>query len=121
MGNMGRPFGILYPELQTLDSFQRFLRGPAFLRRAQIKALPRLLCADGFGLSVQASDFHCCEPRSVDGPYSTVECAYPTEIEPELMPYLCEEEGICPEHSAYHFVPVSIVVQIINDHGGLVL
>jgi len=118
MGQFDRSLGA---KLQTMDSLQSLLHGPDFIRRAQIKALPRLVCSDGFTISVQASDFHRCEPMNVTGPYSSVECAFPSRKTDKLMPYICEEEGIEPEQSCYHFVPVEIVVTIINDHGGLIL
>lgn len=33
----------------------------------------RVVCADGFTLSVQASDFHYCTPRSKEGPWTHFE------------------------------------------------
>ena len=44
---------------------------------------PRIVCADGFSLSVQASNGHYCTPRSNYGPYSRVEVGYPSSRPPE--------------------------------------
>jgi hypothetical protein len=37
---------------------------------------PRIECADGFSVSVQASKTHYSTPRSDDGPYTHVECGF---------------------------------------------
>lgn len=38
-------------------------------------------CNDGFVISVQASDVHCCEPRRIKAwPYSEVELGFPSEL-----------------------------------------
>jgi hypothetical protein len=115
------PASLLAPALQTLDSVQRFLRGAEHHRRSRIKVLPRLVCADGFSFSVQASSIHGCEPRTETGPYSSVECGALSRPVAELLPFMMPEEGIPPENGIYRCVPVKLVVQIINDHGGLIL
>jgi hypothetical protein len=86
-----------------------------------MKILPRIRCADGFSMSVQASDFHCCTPKTLDGPYSHVEVGYPSEPQEKLLPYRIAEEDIDLEHSIFGHVPVAVLVEIINDHGGLSL
>ena len=48
-----------YMENAPLEDF-----GPLAVRE-------HVVCADGFTLSVQASDFHYCTPRSKEGPKSS--------------------------------------------------
>lgn len=112
--------GFLFTETQTLDSVQRRLRGDDIHRRGALKVIPRMVCADGFSFSVQASDFHGCEPRSMTGPYTSVEVGCLSEPADELLPFMMEED-VPPQDGIYQFVPVELVVQMINDHGGLVL
>jgi hypothetical protein len=78
----------------------------------------KLVCADGFRMSVQASEYHYCSPRDNDGPYTLVEVGYPTEAVDALMPYIdgadCE-----PTDTVYGYVPVEVINQIIEQHGGI--
>ena len=41
--------------------------------------IPRLICANGFTLSIQASKYSYCTPRSNSGPYSEVEVGFPSK------------------------------------------
>ena len=114
-------FRFFLAEAQTAVSIQPHLRGSERIRMAQIKVLPRFVCADGFSLSVQASDFHRCSPQNLTGPYSTVECGCLSEPVPELMPYITLEDGIPQTECSYQNVPVEVLVALINQHGGLCL
>lgn len=71
---------------------------------------PLLECSDGFSMSVQASWAHYCAPCNNVGPYTHVET------------WLC---GTVPEWSEYGDgedpyarVPVELVAQVIDQHGG---
>lgn len=110
---------LFLPAIQSIESLQRFLAGPTPPDPTGLKDLPRLLCADGFEISVAAGLIHHCSPRTAHGPYQTVECAFPSAITPDLMPYQVIEPGYGPEESVYHHVPLSLVVDLINLHGGL--
>lgn len=74
-------------------------------------------CKDGFRISVQASRTHYCTPKSNEGPWTHVECAYPSEV-PHLIMEYCEHKDT-PTGSIYGFVPVELVEQLIEGHGGL--
>jgi regulator of replication initiation timing len=94
---------------------------------------PRIVCADGFSLSVQASSFHYCLPRE-DGPpdwwnyFEEVEVGYikkkdgePISLDPtprwkQWREYVLED-GTC---SVYAYVPVDDVLEFIASHGGAV-
>jgi hypothetical protein len=78
-----------------------------------------MLCRDGFSMSVQASQSHYCSPRRDTGPWNAVEIGFPTQPEPLLAPYsdMGTEDGT---GDVFGWVPVEVVVLVLNKHGGLV-
>ena len=78
---------------------------------------PRLVCKDGFSMSVQASQYHYCTPR-VDGvvEYEEVEIGSLDTKEELLMPYAEDPDEY---FTVYRYVPVDIVNQLIEKHGGI--
>ena len=79
---------------------------------------PRIICNDGFSVSVQASEFHYCLPRNNDGPHTHVEVGFPSDKEELLLPY-AESYNDGEDTGIYPRVPVEIVEAIIKKHGGL--
>ena len=79
---------------------------------------PRIECVDGFSVSVQASKYAYCRPRSNRGPYSHVELGYPSEEVDEWMEYA--ETSETPTDTVYGWVPVEIVDQVLEEHGGII-
>lgn len=78
----------------------------------------RLVCKDGFKMSVQASNIHYCSPRIDNAKYyTTFEIAFPTTIDGELLPYA--KDIMYPMKTVYCYVPVELVEKIINKHGGI--
>ncbi len=90
------------------------------MSHAVIKPLyPSFICQDGFSMSVQASAFHYCEPRNDEGPYSSVEIGFPSEVEPLLMDYIdVYKDDQDPRESVYPRVPADVVLEVIAKHGG---
>lgn len=76
-----------------------------------------IVCSDGFKISVQARAESYCTPRDDVGPYTHVECGYPSEEEPLLMPYA--EDPSAPTDTVYGWVPRSVVTLVIAKHGGV--
>lgn len=76
--------------------------------------------ADGFKVSIQASEYHRCSPQSDEAPggYEEVELGFPSEEEPLLHWYAEEQEA--PTKTVYNYVPASVVRDVIAKHGGLV-
>ena len=87
-----------------------------FIRRAR----KRVVCKDGFSMSVQASEHHYCYPKVslLDQRYESVEIGFPSKKESLLMPYAFDPEK--PTKTVYEFVPAKIVLTIIDIHGGVV-
>jgi hypothetical protein len=88
-----------------------------FKDHMHLELCPHIECADGLILSVQASSTHYATPRINHGPYTHVEVGYPSEPVEELMPYA--EDGDCPTQTVYGYVPVEVVEQVIESHGGI--
>ena len=84
---------------------------------AMVELRPEIECADGLTFSVQASHTHYCQPRNDNGPYTAVEVGYPSKPVKELMPYAEDTEN--PTSTVYGYVPVEIVEQVIESHGGI--
>ena len=107
---------------------------------------PRVFCKDGYSVSIQASEYHYCEPKysqippkengrwliyndncffgddpreeffSPDYiPYKTVELGYPSEAD-ELINEFAEGDDYT--NTVYAHVPVEVVEQLIEKHGG---
>ena len=78
----------------------------------------RILCADGFNMSVQASETSYCEPCNDRGPYKEVEIGFPSEREDLLMKYIEDREN--PTGTVYGWVPNAVVTLVVAKHGGIV-
>lgn len=76
----------------------------------------RITCADGFSLSVQATQGAYCSPRQNRGPWYEVEVGFPS-AKPELIMGHAEvpEE---PTETVYPYTPIELVEQLIELHGG---
>ena len=83
-----------------------------------IKRYRRIVCADGFNMSVQASEASYSEPRNNSGPYTAVEVGFPSREDSILLQYA--ENPDRPTDSVYGWVPIDIVQLCIEAHGGMV-
>lgn len=78
---------------------------------------PRITCSDGFSISIQASRHHYCLPREdMQSGYTHIECGYPNKYE-ELLDKYAEDPGTTS--TVFPYVPVSLVDEVIEKHGGL--
>ena len=83
------------------------------------KRYKKVICSDGFSMSVQASSGAYCEPREDDAKsYSEVEVGYPSSEESDLMEWAESPER--PTDTVYVSVPSKIVRAVIEKHGGMV-
>ena len=107
---------------------------------------PRVFCKDGFSISIQASEYHYCTPRysqvppkseglwlimngdrifsgdsrgtffsNIFIPYKTVELGYPS-AEDDLIKFYAEGDNYTT--TVYAGVPVMVVEELIEKHGG---
>jgi len=79
----------------------------------------KVVCADGFSMSVQAGEFNYSSPR-VDGAsrYFSVEIGYPSQRESLIIEYA--ENPNRPTETVYPWVPSAVISLICAKHGGIV-
>ncbi len=82
---------------------------------------PKIHCNDGTIISVQASSMHWSIPKDDVGPYTHVECGFPTAVpHKEMLKYLDDKENNrFPLESVYPYVPIEIVQEFFDLHGGI--
>ena len=79
----------------------------------------KVVCVDGFTMSVQANEGSYCTPRCNNAQrYSQVEIGFPSQIEELIMPWA--EYQLKPTDTVYGYVPVERVTEVIVKHGGMV-
>ena len=105
--------------MDTINEYLKRTRKQVTLRSGYTyeEIRPRVICADGFEISVQASENHYCEPR-VNGAeqYESVELGFPNMVEPDIIEYA---EKDCYTETVYGWVPVEVVNKVIEKHGGI--
>lgn len=79
--------------------------------------VPKIICADGTTLSVQASRTHYCSPRNCYGPWDEVEVGYPSVAVPEWAQYK-DQRANEDTNTVFAYVPVALVREFIAAHGG---
>ena len=79
----------------------------------------KIVCKDGFEMSVQASRTHYCSPRMDNAEkYTDVEVGFPSDLEPLLMEWA--EDPDYPTGTVYGYVPAPVVLLVCVKHGGIV-
>jgi len=87
--------------------------------------LPKIVCSDGFEMSVQVGSSLYCKPKKVAKRYSEVEIGFPSEYEPLIEEYaetFYKEDGedvTDYTDTVYPYVPVRIVDKVLKKHGGI--
>ena len=87
--------------------------------------LPKIICSDGFEMSVQVGSSLYSTPKKVAKRYSAVEIGFPSEHEPLIEKYAetfyKEDEMDVTDYTdtVYPFVPVKIVDKVLKKHGGI--
>jgi len=85
---------------------------------------PRIVCADGFSMSVQAQSTSYCTPRQAEGPHTHMEGGFPSSVplDPELLAYrekiYVGEDDPCD--TVYPYVPREVFEREFKLHGGIV-
>lgn len=114
-------FKRFYPDDLSSDAFRYTdMLGGMFEYKDRTKRpiFPQMICADGFSMSVQGHFGAYSTPRDdFADHYTSVEVGFPSEAEDLLMPYADDPEQ--PTKTVYGWVPIDVVVQVIEKHGGL--
>ena len=103
--------------MSLINRYLQHRRTVQRLRGEVTRTVPRIICRDGFSVSVQASHSHYCGPRmDMARIYYSVECGFPSENVPEWAGY---GESAGGESDVFGYVPVELVDKVIEKHGGL--
>ena len=78
----------------------------------------RVVCTDGFTMSVQADDAKYCSPREDIGPYTAADVGFTSTYDYYLQPYA--EDRNDPTGTVYGYVPAVVIRLCIESHGGMV-
>ncbi len=89
-----------------------FLQKYRRVRNGMNDIRPRVVCADGYNVSIQAGYGIYSSPRADADAYSAVELGFASHDEPEL--------AACKEGTIYPYVPVELVDKVLTKHGGIV-
>lgn len=101
----------------SLDDFLNANRKKLF---GFYRTINRLICNDGFSVSIQCSYLHHCTPRSEFDDaqkYTSFELGFPS-IADELISEYAEDKEY-PTETVYACVPRAVVEQLIKNHGGI--
>lgn len=88
-----------------------------FKKNRDFVVRPKIICADGFTMSVQGSIGHYCSPRENVEFYYAMEVGYPSLPEPLLLEFAEDQTNITK--TVCGFVPIEIIEEIIMSHGGI--
>lgn len=102
-----------YPTLARISkTFERDIDKMYFTR-------PRVVCKDGFSISIQASYVNYCIPRlTFSGDYEAVELGYPSKEESLIDDYAEDPDNLTS--AVYGTVPVELVDKVLEKHGGII-
>lgn len=77
---------------------------------------PVIVCNDGFSMSVQGGVYVYSSPRELVTNFTEMEIGYPSHYE-ELISSYAETDHFT--NTVYPYVPVSLIIQVIEKHGGI--
>jgi len=84
-----------------------------------IKRNKKIVCKDGFTMSVQANQDAYCSPRINEADkYTQVEVGFPSQREELIIEWA--EDQARPTDTVYGYVPIHVVNSVIAKHGGMV-
>ena len=80
---------------------------------------PRLICKDGFSMSVQGNQGAYCSPReALASGYTDLEVGYPSEDEVLLKEFAEDPDNLTD--TIYGYVHVKVIEEVITKHGGII-
>ena len=101
----------------TLKEFKKVTWRKAQASSRSIFIKPRIVCNDGFNMSVQGSITHYCSPKESQDWYNSMEIGFPSEEEPLINQYA--EDSNDYTETVYGYVPIEIIQEVITKHGGI--
>jgi len=105
--------------MDVLSAYITRMREKAVLGRLSHEVMPPLVCRDGLELSIQASSYHYCTPKTHEGPWTAMELGFPSKSVPELRQWREDLGDDSPdEECIFGWVPVDMLLKTIEKHGG---
>lgn len=103
--------------MDTVNDFLRLTR--RVKKSGMLYKRPRVVCKDDFGVSIQASSTHYCTPQSDEENinFKNVELAYPSRKDDLILKFAENRDN--PTSTVYPQVPIEIVNQLLEKHGGI--
>ena len=94
---------------------------PLMMNHMTSSRLPKIVCSDGFEMSVQVGSSLYSTPKKVAKRYSAVEIGFPSEHEQLIEEYAEGSFDETPDYTdtVYPYVPVKIVDKVLKKHGGI--
>jgi hypothetical protein len=100
----------------TLQEFIVLTNAPLNQYNRNCCVRPRVVCENGYSISIQASMYHYCEPReSMETTYTHLELGFPNNDDYEALLTQYDGDG----DSVYGYVPCETVDNIITLCGGI--
>lgn len=100
--------------MSTINEFFKLTKGKS------APFYPRVHCADGFHMSVQAHYGAYSSPREDHSHfYDAAEIGFPSAREDRIMPYIDGGDSE-PTKTVYGYVPFDVIDAVIAAHGGIV-
>lgn len=78
---------------------------------------PRVWCRDGFNISIQGGEGSYSTPRKNVKEFMAMECGYPNRVEELILEFA--DDPANPTETIYGWVPIEIIQQVIDKHGGI--
>jgi len=108
--------------IDTLDDWRKFIdKHPRIVNSGSVGSVlrPSITLGDGTKLSLQASEFHYCTPRTSNADFYTAwEIGFPSKVIPEILEWA--EDADKPTDTVYGYVPVEVILNVIKARGGTV-
>lgn len=88
------------------------------LDKPYIMRRPRVICSDGFSVSIQAGYGMYSTPRTFFPPYTHVELGFPSHYEQDILDYAESFSEIeSPTETVYPYVPIEVIYNALTKHG----
>lgn len=102
----------------TIEQFITETNSVKVTDRFNTQFRPRIICNDGFSMSVQASQYAYCMPRKTNNDsYTEMEIGFPDKIDELIWEYA--EDKSNPTETVYGYVPIEVINAVIEKHKGI--
>jgi hypothetical protein len=87
------------------------------IRCGTVRHRPKIVCMDGFKMSVQGNEMAYSIPRKTGPQFSAMEIGFPSEPEDLIITYA--DNPADPTGTVYGYIPMKLIEQVVLKHGGI--